>query len=96
MVAEMHFLEQVCKVFDYGLPTVNRSCFRQENRVLSEEHSQSRGIVFVEYLIIVLYERDKPLPQLWAVLQLCSHPVVGWQNARPGIFGLWSIQVATI
>jgi hypothetical protein len=29
------------------------------------------------------------------VLQLCSHPVVGWQNA-PGIFGLWSIQVATI
>jgi hypothetical protein len=31
-----------------------------------------------------------------AVLQLCSHPVEGWQNARPGIFGLWSIQVATI
>jgi hypothetical protein len=31
-----------------------------------------------------------------AVLQLCSHPVIGWQNARPGIFGLWSIQVATI
>ena len=30
------------------------------------------------------------------VLQLCSHPVVGWQNAPPGIFGLWSIQVATI
>ena len=32
----------------------------------------------------------------WAVLQLCSHPVVGWQNAPPGIFGLWSIQVAPI
>jgi hypothetical protein len=31
-----------------------------------------------------------------AVLQLCSHPVVGWQNVRPGIFSLWSIQVATI
>jgi hypothetical protein len=27
-----------------------------------------------------------------AVLQLCSHPVVGWQNARPCIFGLWSIK----
>jgi hypothetical protein len=36
----------------------------------------------------------------WAVqaevLQLCSHPVVGWQDAPPGIFGLWSIQVAAI
>jgi hypothetical protein len=29
------------------------------------------------------------------VLQLCSYPVVGWQNAPPGIFGLCSIQVAT-
>jgi hypothetical protein len=26
------------------------------------------------------------------VLQLCSHPVLGWQDAPPGIFGLWSIQ----
>src|ERR1700730_10091807 len=30
------------------------------------------------------------------VLQLCSHPVVGWPDAPPGIVGLWSIQVATI
>jgi Hypothetical protein (DUF2513) len=30
------------------------------------------------------------------VLQLCSHPVVGWKDAAPGIFGLWAIQVATI
>jgi len=30
------------------------------------------------------------------VLQLCSHPMVGWQDAPPGIFGLWSIQVAPI
>jgi hypothetical protein len=30
------------------------------------------------------------------VLQLCSHPVVGWQDAPPGIFGLWSVQVAPI
>src|SRR5260370_18350586 len=29
------------------------------------------------------------------VLQLCSHPVVGWQHA-PRIFGFGSIQVATI
>jgi hypothetical protein len=35
-------------------------------------------------------------PEKAEVLQLCSHPVVGWQNAPPGIFGLWSIQVATI
>jgi hypothetical protein len=35
--------------------------------------------------------------QLWReVLQLCAHPVVGWQDAPPGIFGLWSIQVAAI
>jgi hypothetical protein len=32
----------------------------------------------------------------WEVLQLCSHPVVGWPDAPPGIFGLWSIQVAAI
>jgi len=30
------------------------------------------------------------------VLQLCSHPVIGWQDAPPGIFGLWFIQVAAI
>ena len=30
------------------------------------------------------------------VLQLCSHPVVGWPDAPPGIIGLWSIQVAAI
>src|SRR5271166_5875912 len=35
-------------------------------------------------------------PQKMEVLQLCSHPVVGSQNAPPGIFGLWSIQVVTI
>jgi hypothetical protein len=27
----------------------------------------------------------------WEVLQLCSHRVVGWPDAPPGIFGLWSI-----
>ena len=30
------------------------------------------------------------------VLQLCRYPVIGWPDAPPGIFGLWSIQVATI
>src|ERR1700747_2283069 len=30
------------------------------------------------------------------VLQLCSHPVVGWPNAPSGLFGLRSIQMATI
>jgi isoamylase len=30
------------------------------------------------------------------VLQLCSHPVIGWQDAPPGIFGLWFIQVAAM
>ncbi len=30
------------------------------------------------------------------VLQLCSHPVIGWLDAPPGIFGLWFIQVAAI
>ena len=30
------------------------------------------------------------------VLQLCRHPMVGWQDAPPGIFGLWSVQVAPI
>jgi hypothetical protein len=32
----------------------------------------------------------------WEVLQLCSHPVIGWLDAPPGIFGLRSIQVAAI
>jgi Bacterial regulatory helix-turn-helix proteins, AraC family len=30
------------------------------------------------------------------VLQLRSHPMVGWPDAHPGLFGLRSIQVATI
>jgi hypothetical protein len=30
------------------------------------------------------------------VLQLCSHPVVGWPDAPPGVFGLQSIQMASI
>jgi len=30
------------------------------------------------------------------VLQLCSHPVVGWPDASPGLFGLRSIQVAPV
>jgi hypothetical protein len=30
------------------------------------------------------------------MLQLCGHPVVGWQDAPLGIFGLWPIQVATV
>jgi hypothetical protein len=28
------------------------------------------------------------------VLQLCSHPVIGWPDASPGPFGLRSVQVA--
>ena len=30
------------------------------------------------------------------VLQLCSHPVVGWPDAPPGVFGLRAIQIASI
>jgi hypothetical protein len=30
------------------------------------------------------------------VLQLCSHPVVGWLHAPPGVFGLLSIQMAPV
>jgi hypothetical protein len=30
------------------------------------------------------------------VLQLCSHPVIGWPDAPFGLFGLRSIQMATI
>ena len=30
------------------------------------------------------------------MLQLCGHPVVGWQDAPLSIFGLWPIQVATV
>ena len=39
------------------------------------------------------YYRSGKLPE---VLQLCSHPMVGWRDVPPGIFGLWSIQVAPI
>jgi hypothetical protein len=27
------------------------------------------------------------------VLQLCSHPVIDWPDAPPGVLGLWFIQV---
>src|SRR5208282_3466954 len=36
------------------------------------------------------------LRSLREVLQLCSHPVVGWLDAPPGVFGLQSIQMAPI
>jgi hypothetical protein len=32
----------------------------------------------------------------WKCCKLCSHPVIGWPDAPPGIFGLWFIQVATV
>jgi hypothetical protein len=32
----------------------------------------------------------------WKCCKLCSHPVIGWQEAPLRIFGLWSIQVATV
>jgi hypothetical protein len=34
--------------------------------------------------------------KLKEVLQLCSHPVIGWSDAPLGLFGLRSIQVAAI
>jgi hypothetical protein len=37
MVAEMHFLEQVCIMFLDGLPTENRTAVRHLNRVLRVE-----------------------------------------------------------
>ena len=47
------------------------------------------GIEILRYgLVIVL---------LWVeVLQLYSHPVIGWLDAPPGTFGLRFIQVAAI
>ena len=36
------------------------------------------------------------MPSLMEVLQLYSHPVIGWLDAPPGIFGLRFIQVAAI
>jgi len=61
MVAEMHFLEQVCKIFLDGLPTVNRSSVRHINRVLREERGDGGGIVLVPWLGMFFIERDKPL-----------------------------------
>ena len=40
--------------------------------------------------------RSSVLARKKEVLQLCSHPVIGWQDAPPGIFGSWFIQVAAI
>jgi hypothetical protein len=40
--------------------------------------------------------KPEELGILKEVLQLCSHPVVGWPDATPGIFGLRSFQVAAI
>ena len=35
-------------------------------------------------------------PHEGEVLQLCSHRVVGWSDASPGLFSLRSVQVAPI
>ena len=46
---------------------------------------------------LAAWARDRKLKtRAREVLQLCSHPVIGWQDAPPGIFGLWFIQVAAI
>ena len=33
---------------------------------------------------------------VWKCCNFAVTPVVGWQDAPPGIFGLWSIQVAPV
>jgi hypothetical protein len=48
-----------------------------------------------------LQEREFPIatapkPTMAEVLQLCSYPVVGSPDAPPGVFGLLSIQMASI
>ena len=58
MVTEMHILEQVCKIFLDGLPTVNRSCFVHQNRVFREARGQGGGIAVVECIVIFFMERD--------------------------------------
>ena len=57
MVAEMHLLEHVCIIFLDGLPTVNRSCVRHQNRVLREERSKGGGIVVVVCIVKFFVER---------------------------------------
>ena len=61
MVAEMHFLEQVCLMFLDGLPTVNRTFVRHENCVLREELGKGGRIVVVVCLVKFFKERDKLL-----------------------------------
>ena len=39
-------------------------------------------------------QRSSLIPFRTEVLQLCRYSLIGWQDARPGLFGLWSIQVA--
>jgi hypothetical protein len=61
VLAEMNLLEHVCPMFLDGLPTVNRSCVRYNNRVLRVERSDGGGIVVVDCIAMFFNDRDKPL-----------------------------------
>src|SRR6516225_7122420 len=61
MVAEMHFLEQVCIMLLDGFPTVNRTFIRHLNRVLRVERGKSGGIVVIPCNVKFLNERKKLL-----------------------------------
>jgi hypothetical protein len=64
MVAEMHFLEQVCIMFLDGFPTVNRTFIRHLNRALSVKRGNSGGIVVIPCIVNFLSECEKVLAQL--------------------------------
>jgi hypothetical protein len=52
MVAEAHFLKQVCPIFLEGVPTVNWSDVRYFDGVIREERGKNGGIVIVPYLVV--------------------------------------------
>jgi integrase len=79
-----------------GRPKVRREELPQEAPKALEPEAQKRFLRAVKRCKSV---RDRALALLLfytEVLQLCSHPVLGWPDGPPGLFGLRYIQVAAI
>jgi hypothetical protein len=66
-----------------------RRKYRKNEPALREEWAKS--------VTNFIYNRAAADPECCSeVLQLCSDAVIGWLDAPSGLFGLWSIQMASI
>ena len=80
----------------------NRMALTSEVRRYLVDHLAGRQSLIREQVILAIRSSgeisssERLTDQQLEVLQLCSHPVVGWLHAPPGVFGLLSIQMAPV